>query len=219
MESDDIFMNIVSNLEAYSREYTQELSPTLKNIIQQAQQELAYTDMFSSITELSLYQHLIVSAGYVSVLEIGMFCGLSTMAFAEAIPAHGKVISIEPNRRYIDIAQRAWGSSENRYKIDIRANWALFELPKIIKENKSFDFIFIDADKENYPIYYDVLLPLLNPKGTMILDNMYWYGKTQHQHDRKGSIIHQLNEQIKADPRVKSTFLPLRDGVVIIRKV
>ncbi len=211
-------MNTVSNLEAYSREYTQELSPTLKNIIQLAQQELAYTDMFSSIAELSLYQHLISSAGYVSVLELGMFCGLSTMAFAEAIPSDGYVISIEPNRRYIDIAQRAWENSENRYKIDIRANWAQFELPLIINSNKTFDFIFIDADKENYPIYYDVLLPLLSPNGTMILDNMYWYGKTQHQQDKKGAIIHQLNEQIKADNRVVATFLPLRDGVVLIRK-
>jgi predicted O-methyltransferase YrrM len=211
-------MNTDSNLEAYSREYTQELSPTLKNIIQLAEQELAYTDMFSSVTELKLYQHIIACSGYNTVLELGMFCGLSTMAFAECIPKQGKVITIEPNRRYIDIALRAWENSYHQHKIEIRANWAQLEIAKIIQEKKTFDFIFIDADKENYPVYYDVLLPLLNPMGTMVLDNMYWYGKTVSDQDKKGLIIHQLNQQILSDTRVDSTFLPLRDGVVLIRK-
>ncbi|TNE72996.1 hypothetical protein EP331_05730 [bacterium] len=206
------------DITQYSAEYTQELSPTLKNIISLAEKELAYTDMFSSAIELSLYQHIITVSAYKTVLELGMFCGLSTMAFAEAVPADGSVLTIEPNGRYIDLAQRAWIHAPHASKIEIRKNWANLEIPNLISENRMFDFIFIDADKDNYPVYYDILLNRLNKNGTMVLDNMFWYGKTADKSDKKGIVIQRLNEQIKQDERVTATFLPIRDGVVLIRK-
>lgn len=203
-----------SKIHQFGLEYTQELSSTLQNVVSETQREQLFTNMFSSAIELSLYQHLIRIGGYKTVLELGMFTGLSTLAFAEALPDDGKVVTIEANHRYIDIAKRSFVKSSCTHKIEVRENWANLELVNL---NQTFDFIFIDADKDNYGVYYDVLLPKLNPKGTMVLDNMFWHGKPNSKFDRKRKVIHQLNEQIKADSRVVATFLPIRDGVILIR--
>lgn len=203
-----------NKIHQFGLEYTQQLSATLQNILEEAKNESLYPDMFSSVIELSLYQHLIKSGGYKTVLELGMFLGLSTLAFAEVLPNDGKVVTIEANRRYCEIAQRSFAKSNHGYKIEIRENWANFELVNL---NETFDFIFIDADKDNYGVYYDILLPKLNPKGTLVIDNMFWHGNSRKQSDKKGRVIHQLNEQIKADHRVVATFLPIGDGVMLIR--
>ena len=211
-------MNVLEKLNNFSTEYTEQLNPQLQNIIKSAEKELAFTDMFSSSVELSMYQHLIETAKYKSVLELGMFTGLSTLAFAQAIFKNcgnsGRVLTIEPNKRYITIAKPHFENAENACSIEIVNDYAKHVIPSI-KEN--FDLIFIDADKENYPVYYDTLLPKLNSNGTLILDNMFWSEKDREQKDRKKRIINQLNEQIKIDKRVIATFLPIRDGVQLIR--
>ena len=196
-------MNVLEKLNNFSTEYTEQLNPQLQNIIKSAENELAFTDMFSSSVELSIYQHLIETAKYKSVLELGMFTGLSTLAFAQAIFKNwgksGRVLTIEPNLRYINIAKPHFENAENACSIEIVNDYAKHVIPSI-KEN--FDLIFIDADKENYPVYYDTLLPKLNSNGTLILDNMFWSEKDREQKDRKKRIINQLNEQIKIDKRV-----------------
>jgi caffeoyl-CoA O-methyltransferase len=211
-------MNVLENLNKFSTEYTEQLNSELQNIIKSAEKELAYIDMFSSSVELSLYQHLIEIGSYSSVLELGMFTGLSTLAFAQSIFKNcgisGRVLTIEPNKRYIDLAMQQFDLYESGRIIEVKHDYAKHVIPNL---KATFDLIFIDADKENYPVYYDTLLPKLNPKGTMIIDNMFWSEKDREQKDRKKKIIQQLNEQIKADSRVIATFLPIRDGVQLIR--
>jgi len=211
-------MNVLEKLNNFSTEYTEQLNPQLQNIIKSAEKELAFTDMFSSSVELSMYQHIIEIAKYKSVLELGMFTGLSTLAFAQAIYKNwgklGRVFTIEPNQRYINIAQPHFENAENCCSIEVVNDYAKHVIPSI---NEQFHLIFIDADKENYPVYYDTLLPKLSSNGSLIIDNMFWSEKDREQKDRKKKIINQLNEQIKSDKRVIATFLPIRDGVQLIR--
>lgn len=211
-------MNEIENLSNFSSEYTEQLDPELQNIIKTAKIELAFTDMFSSEIELSLYRHLIAIGNYKTVLELGMFVGLSTLNFAKAVYTNfekqAKVISIEPNKRYIDLALPHFNSSVQGGIINVIHDYAKHVIPNL---TETFDFIFIDADKENYPVYYDTLLPKMNKKGTMVIDNLFWKPKNHSQKERKKRVIQQFNEQLSTDPRVSVTYLPIRDGLALIR--
>jgi caffeoyl-CoA O-methyltransferase len=211
-------MSEVENLSNFSSEYTEQLDPELQNIIKTAKSELAFTDMFSSEIELSLYRHLIAIGNYSSVLELGMFVGLSTLNFAKAVYSNfgtkAQVITIEPNKRYIDLALPHFEQSKQGSIITVIHDYAKQVIPNL---KQTFDFIFIDADKENYPVYYDTLLPKLNPNGTMVIDNVFWRPKNHSQKERKKQVIRQFNEQLSQDSRVSVTYLPIRDGLALIR--
>jgi predicted O-methyltransferase YrrM len=150
------------------------------------------------------------------ILEIGMFTGYSTLAWAEALPKDGRVVTCEVNPETTEIAKRYFAESPHGNKIEIKLGPALESLRTIWGP---FDLCFIDADKENYDAYYERSLELVRPRGLIILDNMLRGGRVLDPNDPGTKAIDALNQRIRNDPRVENVLLPVRDGIMLVQKL
>jgi caffeoyl-CoA O-methyltransferase len=149
------------------------------------------------------------------ILEIGMFTGYSTLAWAEALPKGGHVVSCDVNPETTQIARGYFAQSEHADKIEVKLGPALFSLKFVAGP---FDICFIDADKESYDEYYDACMELVRPKGLIVLDNMLRSGRVLDPKDPGTQTIDALNRKIRNDPRVENVLLPLRDGIMLVYK-
>ncbi len=206
---------ISQEINNYCQKFTTEESDIAKEIQENTAKDLEYSNMLSGKTVGQLLALLIRTSGAKKALEVGTFTGYSALRIAEALPDDGTLITCEYNERYIKMAQSAFDKSEHGYKITIKPGKALETLQSL---NETFDFIFLDADKVNYPEYYKVLLPKLNNNGLLIVDNVLWSGEVLKPNNEQAEAIHQLNEMIAKDSRVEQVMLPVRDGITIVRK-
>jgi len=149
------------------------------------------------------------------VLEIGMFTGYSALCFAEALPAHGRVVTCEVDEESAAVARRFFLQSPHGAKIEIRMGPALETMADLAG---SFDVIFIDADKQNYVNYYRRALELLSPRGVILIDNVLWDGQVllNPPPDDRTAAIQELNRIVAADSRVSAVLATIRDGLWII---
>jgi caffeoyl-CoA O-methyltransferase len=150
------------------------------------------------------------------ILEIGMFTGYSTLAWAEALPKDGRIVTCDVNPETTEIAKRYFAESPHGHKIEIKLGPALDSLKRVWGP---FDICFIDADKENYGAYYDACLELVRARGLIILDNMLRGGRVLDPQDEGTKVIDALNKRIRNDPRVENVLLPVRDGIMLARKL
>jgi caffeoyl-CoA O-methyltransferase len=150
------------------------------------------------------------------ILEIGMFTGYSTLAWAEALPKDGRIVTCKIHRGVAEIGRRYFAESPHGTKIDIKVGPALESL-KVIEG--LFDLCFIDADKENYAAYYERCLELLRPRGLILLDKMLRGGRVLNPSDPATRAVDALNQRIRKDPRVENVLLPVRDGIMLVRKI
>jgi caffeoyl-CoA O-methyltransferase len=150
------------------------------------------------------------------ILEIGMFTGYSTLAWAEALPKDGRIVTCDVNPETTEIAKRYFAESPHGHKIEIKLGPALDSLKRVWGP---FDICFIDADKENYGAYYDACLELVRARGLIILDNMLRGGRVLDPQDEGTKVIDALNKRIRDDPRVENVLLPVRDGIMLVRKL
>ena len=155
-------------------------------------------------------------------LEIGTFTGYSALWVASALPADGSLICCDTNAKTTAIAKRYWKEAGVADKIDLQLAPALKTLEKLIAAGSpgTFDFIFIDADKDNYDRYYEAGLRLLHPDGLMVFDNMLWGGSVAHASasDRDTEALKALNAKLRADERIDLSLLAIGDGVSLVRK-
>ncbi|MCX7343224.1 MAG: O-methyltransferase [Proteobacteria bacterium] len=153
-----------------------------------------------------------------NILEIGTYTGYSALCMALAAPS-AKVTVLDVNVEWTKIAEKYWSEAGVRDRIDLILAPALESLKNF--SGKSFDLIFIDADKKNYPIYYQECLNLLSETGVMLLDNVLWNGRVidPNYTDKLTKVIRNLNETIKNDSRVDICMLPIGDGLTMIRKI
>lgn len=154
------------------------------------------------------------------VLEVGVFTGYSSIAMALALPADGYLLACDISTEATDVARRYWQEAGVAEKIQLRLGPALETLANLVATGESFDFAFIDADKANYPHYYELCLQLLRPGGAIAIDNVLWYGKVADPTvtDSRTEILRQLNQTIHQDERVEISLLPIGDGLTIARK-
>jgi caffeoyl-CoA O-methyltransferase len=158
---------------------------------------------------------LIRSTGAKRVLEIGTFTGYSAISMAEVLPEDGELITLEMNERYQRISSPFFNRPEFKNKIrQIMGN----ALETIITLDEPFDLVFMDADKLNYPAYYELSKPRLKPNGLMVIDNVLWNGEVIRPESEKVRAIHRLNRMIRNDDEVEQVMIPLRDGVTILQK-
>ena len=153
-------------------------------------------------------------------LEIGRFTGLSTMCIARGLPSNGQVISIDNSREYLTVAEKYWEKGGVKNKIKTIIGEGTEVLQSLIDRQHTFDFVFIDADKNNYNNYYELSLKLILSNGLIIIDNMLWGGDVAESTkiDKSTESIRSLNTKILKDPRVEFSLLPLADGLSFIRK-
>lgn len=152
-------------------------------------------------------------------LEIGTFTGYSGLAIASALPADGKLVCLDISDEYTQVARRYWAEAGVAGKIDLRIAPALDSLAKLLTEGRPFDLVFIDADKDNYPAYYEQSLKLLRPNGLILLDNML-DGKSDDpaKFDPVTGPRHALNMQLRNDDRVEVMVAMIGGGLVMARK-
>lgn len=155
-------------------------------------------------------------------IEIGVFTGYSSLVVALALPSDGNLIACDINEEYTEIAQRYWREAGVSNKIDLRLGPAVATLDRIIADGyaENFDFVFIDADKQNYDAYYERALVLLRQGGIVAIDNVLWKGRvidpTSTDADTKS--IRVLNAKLAKDERVCISMLPIGDGVTVALK-
>ena len=156
-------------------------------------------------------------------LEVGVYTGYSTLWVALALPHDGSVLACDVSEKWTAIARRYWEEAGVAERIDLQLAPALETLDRLLAADQagSFDFAFIDADKENYPYYYERTLQLLRPGGLMLIDNTLWSGAVADpaQQDPETRAIRTLNERVHADDRVQMTLLPVADGLTLARKL
>jgi predicted O-methyltransferase YrrM len=155
-------------------------------------------------------------------LEIGTFTGYSALWVASALPEDGSLTCCDTNTKTTAIAARYWKEAGVAAKIDLQIAPALKTLDKLISAGApgTFDFIFIDADKDNYDRYYEASLRLLHPDGLILFDNMLWGGSvaSKSKGDRDTEALKALNAKLHADERIDLSLLAIGDGVTLARK-
>lgn len=154
-------------------------------------------------------------------LEIGTFTGYSALAVARALPADGRLICCDMSEEWTAIARHYWREAGIAERIDLRLAPAADTLAELIAagETGNFDFAFIDADKENYDLYYEQCLKLVRPAGLIAIDNALWHGAVADpaRNDVDTAAIRALNRKIRDDARVDMVLLPIDDGLLLAR--
>ncbi len=155
-------------------------------------------------------------------LEIGVYTGYSALWVARALPADGRLIACDVNAEWTATAQRYWEEAGVAHKIDLRLAPAAKTLDALLAggEAGTFDFVFIDADKENYAHYYEQSLRLLRPGGLMAIDNVLWDGRVAEPEmsDSETEAIRSLNQKLLGDERISLSLVPVADGVTLALK-
>jgi caffeoyl-CoA O-methyltransferase len=167
--------------------------------------------------EGALLAMLVRLSGARRVLEIGTFTGYSALCMAEALPGNGRLITCEIRPRHAEISQSFFKRSPHGHKIRLRLGPALETLASLSHATK-FDFVFLDADKENYVNYYEAVLPRLRSGGLIVADNVLWSGRVLVPKKKTDRAVVKFNKHVLRDPRVECVMLPVRDGVSLIRK-
>jgi predicted O-methyltransferase YrrM len=162
----------------------------------------------------------LISAKY--ILEVGVFTGYSSLVMALALPEEGRMVACDVSVEATDVACKYWQQAGVAHKIDLRIAPALDTLQGLLATGAggTFDLAFIDADKANYPEYYELCLELVRSGGVILIDNVLWYGRVADPEvtDKRTSILRDLNTKIHQDQRVELVILPIGDGMTVVRK-
>jgi caffeoyl-CoA O-methyltransferase len=159
-------------------------------------------------------------AGARRAIEVGTFTGYSSICIARGMPADGHLLACDVSEQWTSIARRYWKRAGLEDRIELRLGPAIDTL-RALPAEPVYDLGFIDADKGNYPLYYEELVTRLLPGGVLLLDNVLLGGRVVRSSRREGQasvVMRQMNEIIVGDDRVESVMLPLRDGVTLVRK-
>ena len=157
------------------------------------------------------------------IIEVGTFTGYSSLVMALALPENGKIVACDISEKYTSKARLFWKEAGVADKIELRLGHASESLEKMLNEGLSgtFDMAFIDADKENYKIYYEKCLELLRPGGLIMIDNVLWYGRPADPNasDADTVAIREFNKIVYKDSRVDISLLSIGDGLTLARKL
>lgn len=165
---------------------------------------------------LSMLSHMIQP---MNILEIGTYTGYSALSFAEGLQKGGKVTTIDINEELEELVSEFIDKSAYKENIEMLVGDAMLIIPTL---NVEFDIVFIDADKQNYSNYYDLVFDKVRKGGYIIADNVLWSGKVVEDYettDRDTKLLMDFNQKVQGDNRVQNVLFPLRDGLMIARKI
>ncbi len=213
-------LKLTQELLDYIYSHTHHLHSVQKDILKHNNSLGDLQRMQISETQAHLLQLIIMISNAENCLEIGTFTGFSSLSMALALPNNGQITTLDHDNKIVEVAKKFFKKAELDKKILPIVAPALDSLKKMAKNDKFFDLIFIDADKNNYFNYYELSLKLLQTNGLMIIDNMLWGGDVAdlNNKDKQTETIRSLNRKILIDNRVEFSLLPLADGLSFIRK-
>jgi len=155
-------------------------------------------------------------------LEVGVFTGYSSLAVALALPDDGRIVACDVSEEWTAVARRYWAEAGVEHKIDLRLAPALDTLQALLASGEAgtFDFAFLDADKENYPRYYELALELVRPGGLIVVDNTLWSGRVADPANDEATTIalREFNLRLHGDERIDLSLVPIGDGLTLARK-
>ncbi|MBX3709769.1 MAG: class I SAM-dependent methyltransferase [Gammaproteobacteria bacterium] len=214
-------IDLTPDLYAYLLKVSLRENTVLKKLREETHKLSQYV-MQISPEQGQLMALLIELLGAKKTLDIGTFTGYSALAVALALPSNGKVVACDINVEWTNMAKQFWAMAGMAEKIELHLAPALTTLQKLIDhgEAETFDFAFIDADKNNYVHYYEAALTLLRPGGLVAIDNVLWSGEVANlaNQDKDTNSIRALNEFIFKDERVSMSLVPIGDGLTLARK-
>ena len=201
----------------YALSYTQSESDLLTKLNRETWAKVMTPRMLSGHLQgrvLSMFSKMIAPK---NILEIGTYTGYSALCMAEGITKNGKLHTIESNKEICQFARKYFEQSEYHENIVQHTGDALEIIPKLDTE---FQLVFIDADKENYSNYFDLVFEKLSVGGYIIADNVLWSGKVlQENMDEETMALVSYNKKVYQDKRVENILMPIRDGLMICRKI
>ena len=206
-------------LDDYVVRHSQEEPELLQQLTRETYQKILQPIMLSGPYQgrvLSMISKLINPK---SILELGTFTGYSTLCLAEGLQADGDIHTIDINEELVDFQRKYFDKSDYGHQIIQHLGNALEILPKL---DKTFDLVFIDADKPNYVNYYNLIIDKLNSGGIILSDNVLWHGKVIEKLDPKDlstKAVLEYNKLLKEDSRIETVLLPIRDGLTISRRL
>lgn len=216
--------NII-NLTDEVYDYLQSLSLREDPILRQLREETAshkWAAMQISPVQGQFMSLLIKLLNVNRVIELGVFTGYSSLCMALALPTGGQLIACDVNEEFTDIAKRYWDKAGVSDKIDLRLAPAFETLVNLLEAGEAgkFDFVFIDAVKEEYKQYFEYALELIRPGGLIGIDNVLWGGSVVNpeKQDAETLAIRDFNSYLHQDERVDISMLPIGDGLSLARK-
>ena len=190
--------------------------------LREATARLPDPDMQSAAEQGQFMALLVELIGARRILEIGCFTGYSALWMALALEPDGRLITLDVNREWTEIGQRAWREAGVEDRIEVRIGEALASLDVLIADGaaESFDLVFIDADKKSYDAYYEKALTLTRRGGLILIDNVLWRGTVADptNQDRQTAAVRALNAKLHKDARISLSLLPIADGLTLARK-
>nr|WP_092381812.1 class I SAM-dependent methyltransferase [Micromonospora phaseoli] len=159
-----------------------------------------------------------------TVIDVGTFTGLSALAFARGVAPGGTVVTCDNSDRWLELARAHWQRAGVADRIDFRLGPAARTL-RAMPERAAVDIVFVDADKLNYPTYYELVVPLLRPGGLLLLDNVLLDGfvtapdlAADPLQRRCAAVLREVNAAVAADDRLEAVMLPIADGLTVARR-
>jgi predicted O-methyltransferase YrrM len=203
-------------VEAYAEEHTSPVGDFFERLAEETRAKTEAPQMMVGRIEGQFLARLVRLSGARRILELGTFTGYSSISMASALPPDGRIITCDVDPEATAIARRYMDESGYGDRIEIRLGPALETIETL---EGPFDLVFIDADKPSYRSYYEATLPMLAEDGLIIADNVLWSGRVveEGEDDESTRAIKEFNEHVRADPRVVSVMLTVRDGMTLIQ--
>lgn len=210
---------IPKELDDYVINHSEDEPELLQELTRETYQKILQPRMLSGHYQGRLLSMISKLIHPTSILEIGTYTGYSALCLAEGMPDDGELHTIDINEELVDFQRTYFDKSPYGKQIFQHLGNALEIIPSL---HKTFDLIFIDADKENYPAYFKVIIDKLNPGGILLSDNVLWSGKVIEplkEDDFSTKALLEYNTLLKEDKRIETVILPIRDGLTISRKI
>jgi predicted O-methyltransferase YrrM len=210
-------MDVVDpQIERYAEAHTSPPPPLLVELAEETRATLAIPQMLTGTIEGRFLELLVFATGALRVLEIGTYSGYSAISMAAGLPPGGRIDTCEIEPRHAEVARRYIARAGLDDRITVHLGPALETVGRL---EGDFDLVFIDADKVNYRNYYEATLPRLSDRGLIAIDNTLWSGRVLGEAAEESTrAIVDFNEHVRADPRVASVMLTVRDGVTLVRR-
>jgi predicted O-methyltransferase YrrM len=209
---------IDEGIEEYARLHTEPENDLLKELVRETHAMVLQPRMLSGHLQGRFLSFIAKVYQPSLILEIGTYTGYSALCMAEGLKKGGRLITIDVNEELETFTRSFFDRSAYKEQIDYRIADAAVEIPAI---EGPIDMVFIDADKRNYALYFDLVIDKMRSGGLILVDNVLWSGKIIEEaaRDKSTQALRDFNTKVANDPRVEPLLLPIRDGLFLLRVI